>query len=109
MVGQSLRTIALRLTGTSIEDMQEAGEEIDGLITTQSKLRATIMDATKVSANNYQGFDILDDNGNYKTTYEMLKGIASVWKQIGEEDKKMGTNRQSFLLETIAGLTLCSQ
>ena len=105
MVGQSLRTIALRLTGTSIEDMQEAGEEIDGLITTQSKLRSTIMDATKVSANNYQGFDILDDNGNYKTTYEMLKGIASVWKQIGEEDKKMGTNRQSFLLETIAGKT----
>jgi len=93
MVGQSLRTIALRLTGTSIEDMQEAGEEIDGLITTQSKLRSTIMDATKVSANNYQGFDILDENGNYKTTYEMLKGIASVWKEIGEEDKKMGTNR----------------
>lgn len=108
MVGQSLRTIALRLTGTSIEDMQEAGEEIDGLITTQSKLRSTIMDATKVSANNYQGFDILDDNGNYKTTYEMLKGIASVWKQIGEEDKKMGTNRQSFILETIAGAYVAS-
>ena len=105
MVGQSLRTISLRLTGTSVEDMQEAGEEIDGLITTQSKLRKTIMDATKVQGNNYTGFDILDSNGNYKTTYEMLKGIAEVWKEIGEEDKKMGTNRKSFLLETIAGKT----
>lgn len=105
MVGQSLRTIALRLTGTSIQDMQEAGEEIDGLITTQSKLRATIMDATKVQSNGFQGFDILNENGNYKTTFEMLKGIAAVWKEIGEEDRKMGTNRQSFLLETIAGKT----
>ena len=105
IVGQSLKTIALRLTGTSIEDMQEAGEEIDGLISTQSKLQKTIMDITKVPSNGYKGFNILDDNGNYKTTYEMLKGIAEVWQEIGEEDKKMGTNRQSLLLETIAGKT----
>lgn len=105
MVGQSLRTIALRLTGTSVEDMQEAGEEIDGLISTQSKLRKTIMDITKVSSNGYKGFDILDEHGNYKSTYEMLSGIAAVWHDIGEEDKKMGSNRQSLLLETIAGKT----
>ena len=85
--------------------MQEAGEEIDGLISTQSKLRQTIMDITKVQKNGYKGFDILDDNGNYKSTYEMLKGIAEVYDQIGEEDKKFGTNRQSLLLETIAGKT----
>ncbi len=85
--------------------MQEAGEEIDGLISTQSKLRQTIMDATKVKSNGYTGFDILDENGNYKSTYEMLKGISEVFQEIGEEDKKMGTNRQSFLLETIAGKT----
>jgi len=85
--------------------MQEAGEEVDGLITTQSKLRKTIMDATKVQSNGFKGFDILNESGNYKSTYEMLKGIAEVWREIGEEDKKMGTNRQSFLLETIAGKT----
>ena len=83
--------------------MQEAGEEIDGLITTQSKLRQTIMDATKVASNNFKGVDILDDNGNYKTTYQILKGIAEVWDEIGEEDKKYGTNRQNFILETTAG------
>ena len=105
-VGQSLKTIALRLTGTSVEDMQEAGEEIDGLISTQSKLRQVIMDTTKVAANGYQGFDILDENGNYKSTFEMLSGIAEVYEQIGEEDKKFGTNRQSLLLETIANCLL---
>ena len=105
MVGQSLKTMALRLSGTSVQDMQEAGEEIDGLISTQSKLRKAIMDATKVSSNNYKGFDILNDDGSYKTTYERLLGIAEVFKEIGEEDKKLGTNRQSYLLETIAGKT----
>ena len=104
IVGQSLKTISLRLSGTSVKDMQEAGEEIDGLISTQSKLRKTILDATKVQSNNYQGFDILNDDGSYKTTYERLLGIAEVFKEIGEEDKKFGTNRQSFLLETIAGI-----
>ena len=58
-------TIALRLTGTkaSSDELIEMGEEVDGLITTQSKLRETIMDATKISSNQFQGFDILDDNG----------------------------------------------
>jgi hypothetical protein len=92
-VGQSLKTISLRLSGTSVEDMQEAGEEIDGLITTQSKLRQTILDATKVQSNGYKGFDILNDDGTYKTTYERMLGIAEVFKEIGEEDKKLGTNR----------------
>lgn len=82
--------------------MQEAGEEIDGLITTQSKLRQTILDATKVQSNGYKGFDILNDDGTYKTTYERMLGIAEVFKEIGEEDKKLGTNRQSLLLETVA-------
>lgn len=104
-VGQSLKTISLRLNGTSVEDMQEAGEEIDGLISTTSKLRQTIMDLTKVKSNGYTGFDILDDQGNYKSTFEKLSGLAKVFKEIREEDKKMGTNRESALLETIAGKT----
>jgi len=61
------------------------------------------METTRV--NGKSGFDILNESGNYKSTYEILEGIAKVWKEIGEEDKKMGTNRQSFLLETIAGKT----
>lgn len=101
-VGQSLKTISLRLTGTSVADMQEAGEEIDGLITTKSKLEKTIRDLTKTKSNGYQGVSILDENGNYKSTYENLLAISEVFKEIGEEDKKYGTNRQNSLLETIA-------
>lgn len=101
-VGQSLKTISLRLQGTSMQDMQEIGEEVDGLISTQSKLRQTIMDATKVSSNSFKGFDILNNQGNYKSTYEILKGISEIYQEIGEEDKKFGTNRQSLILETIA-------
>ena len=73
-VGTGLKMISLRLTGTkaAAEELAEMGEDTDTMITTQSKLRSTIMEATKVSSNQFKGFDILDDNGNYKSTYEIL-------------------------------------
>ena len=39
------------------------GEEVNDMITTESKLRETVMNATRVASNNNKGFDILDDNG----------------------------------------------
>ena len=107
-VGQALKTVALRLQGTSIEDMQKEGEEIDGLITTQAKLRKAIMDATKVKSNQYQGIDILDENGNYLSTYKVLLKISEIFKEIQEEDKQFSTNRASFLTETLGGKTRAS-
>lgn len=85
--------------------MQAQGEETDGLITTQSKLRQKILDATKVKSNDYRGVDILDENGNYLSTYQTLLKISQVFKEIQEEDKKFGTNRGSFLAETLGGKT----
>ena len=85
--------------------MQAQGEEVDGLITTQSKLRQTIMDATKVASNNYKGIDILDENGNYKSTYETLLQISQIFKEIQEEDKKFQSNRASLITETLGGKT----
>ena len=79
------------------------GEDTDTMITTQSKLRQTIMEATKVASNQYQGFDILDDNGNYKSTYEILQGIADIYSEIEESDKKFSQNNKNLLLETVAG------
>lgn len=104
-VGAGLRTIALRLTGTeeSKEALEELGEEADDVITTTSKLRDTIMSATKVSSNGFKGFDIFDENGNYKSTYEILQGIADVYQEIVETDKKTGSNNVNLLLETLAG------
>ena len=79
------------------------GEDTDTMITTQSKLRSTIMEETKVSSNQFKGFDILDDNGNYKSTYEILQGIADVYQEIVEQDEKTHSNQKNLLLETVAG------
>lgn len=104
-VGAGLRTIALRLTGTkeASSELESLGEDTDGVITTVSKLRDTIKSATSVASNGFKGFDILDDNGNYKSTYEILKGISEVYQEIVETDKKTGSNNVNLLLETIAG------
>lgn len=100
-----IRTIALRLTGTkeAAEALEELGEETDNMITTQSKLRETIMNATKAASADGKGFDILDDNGNYKSTYEIMLGLAELYDDIVESDKELGTNNLNLLLETIAG------
>lgn len=72
-VGAGLRTISLRLVGTeeAKQELSDLGEETDGMVTTVSKLRDTIMDATKAASKDGKGFDILDSNGNYKSTYEI--------------------------------------
>lgn len=104
-VGAAMRTIALRLTGTSVavQQLNDIGEETEGVITTVSKLRDTIMSATKVASNGFKGIDILDENGNYKSTAEILQEIADIYTEIEETDKKTSSNNVNLLLETIAG------
>lgn len=104
-VGAAMRTIALRLTGTSVavQQLQELGEETDGVVTTVSKLRDVIMSATKVASNGFKGIDILDNNGNYRSTASVLQDIADIYNEIEETDKKTKSNNVNLLLETIAG------
>lgn len=105
-VGAGLRTISLRLVGTeeAKEQLEELGEE--AVTITQSKMRDVIMAATKVESNDFQGFDILDENGNYKSTYEILQGIADIYDEIVETDKEFGTNNLNLLLENLANSSL---
>ena len=104
-VGAGIRTIALRLTGTeeAKANLEELGEETDDVITTTSKLRDTILSATKAATSDGKGFDILDANGNYKSTYEIMQGLADLYDDIVQKDKELGTNNLNLLLETIAG------
>ena len=104
-VGAGLRTISLRLVGTeeAKQELSDLGEETAGMITTVSKLRDTIMDATKAASSDGKGFDILDSNGNYKSTYEIMQGLADLYDNIVKKDKELGTNNLNLLLETIAG------
>ena len=94
-----------RKTKSAKEELEEMGEDTDSLITTQSKLRDTIKEATAVASNQFKGFDILDDNGNYKSTYEIMLGIAQIYQEIVDTDKELGRNNANLLLETVAGKT----
>ena len=104
-VGTGMQTIALRLVGTkeAKDQLEELGEETDGVITTISKLRDTILSATKAASEDGKGFDILDANGNYKSTYEIMYGLADMYDEIVKKDKELGTNNLNLLLETLAG------
>lgn len=75
-VSAGIRTIALRLVGTenAEEELQALGEDVDAFVTqTNSKKQQVIKEYTAVASNAYKGFDILDENGNYKNTYEINK------------------------------------
>ena len=84
----ALRTISLRLRGTSTEILQEMGEETDGVITSVSKLQSKIQALS--------GVNILTESGNYKDTYTILKEIGQVWEDMSDID-------QAALLELMAG------
>lgn len=107
-VGAGLRTIALRLTGTEAakKELEELGEDIsDFTVTTTSKLNQQIIDLTKTQDG--FGVSLLDVNGNYRSTYDILLDIANVWEQIAKEDLATGENRQNALLEMMAGEQFC--
>ena len=103
-VGAGIRTISLRITGTEAakEELTSLGEDVDDfVVTTSSKLNDQVKTLTKTVGKD--GISLLDDNGNYRSTYEILQDIADVWEQIKEEDLKTGQNRQNALLELLAG------
>ena len=69
------------------------GEDIDDFVVrTKSKTDQTIRNLTK-TALNPEGVSVLDDNGNLRSTYDILLDISRVYKQIQEDDKLNGTNR----------------
>ena len=87
-VGAALRTISLRIRGTSVKVLEEMGEETDGVIESVSKLQAKVKGLS--------GVDILTDTGAYKDTYTVIKEIAQVWDQMNDIDR-------AALLELLAG------
>ena len=78
-VGGALRTISLRLRGTSVKELEEAGVDSDGAIESVSKLRKEIKALS--------GVDILTDTGAYKSTYEILLEISKVFSDINDMDQ----------------------
>lgn len=99
-VGASLKTVSMRLRRTDLETLQAAGEYTDGVVESVSQLRQLVLNLTKVSSNDFKGFDILTDSGEYKNTYEVLLGIGKIWNQIGTQQG--GDLKQASLSEKLA-------
>jgi DNA repair exonuclease SbcCD ATPase subunit len=101
-LGNALKVLSMRIRGTKTE-LEEAGEETDGLITNTSKLRDKVKALTNVNGNG--GVDILTNTGAYRSTYDILLDIAEVWDDINDANPK----NQAALLEILAGKTRGSQ
>ena len=101
-----LKMMSLRRLGTeeAKNELASLGEDVDDFVVqTQSKIDETVRSYTAVASNAFKGISVLDENGNYRSTYEILRDISLVYQEILEADKKAGTNRGQALLEVLAG------
>ena len=87
--GNALKVVSMRLRGMKGE-LEELGEETDESVENLSKMQGQILNLTHGRVN------IFKDNGDFKSTYEILQGIAEVWDDITDTDR-------AELLETVAG------
>lgn len=87
--GNALKTLSLRLRGTKVS-LEEAGEDVEGMAETTSKMRENIKALS--------GVDIMLDDNNYKSTYQIMREISNVWNDLTDV-------KQAGLLELIAGKT----
>lgn len=87
-MGNAIKVMSMRIRGMKGE-LEELGEESEG-IESISKIQTQILNQTKGAVN------IFKDNGDFKSTYEIIEGIAKVYDKLSQPD-------QAALLETIAG------
>lgn len=89
-----LRTAALRIRGCSAE-LEEMGEETEGVYTSASKLQEKIAGLTNINGNG--GVQILEADGEtFRSIYDIFLDISKVYQDMSDTD-------QSALLELVAG------
>ena len=98
---RAARTVSMRMHGVDAETLSAEGEDIDGLIDTVPKLESEIKSLTAV--NGKAGISLTDATGKVKDDFTFLLDLAGRWKEIGQADIEEGTNRQSKILEDLAG------
>ncbi len=88
-VGNMWKTVSMRIRGTK-QELEEAGEETDGMVESTTELRDLIKGLT--------GFDIMADEAGtqFKDVYDIVVGIGHEWKNLTDVE-------QAGLLETLAG------
>ena len=90
VVGTALKTVSLRITSTSAE-LEELGEDTEFACETLSDYRDLVMGLTD------NNVDIIGDDGEYKSTYQILKDISGVWED-------MNSMEQSSLMKALFGV-----
>lgn len=88
-VGTALKTLSMRIRGAKTE-LEDAGESTEGMASSVSKLRDEVLLLTKNKV------DIMVDDENFKSTYEILREMSGVWQDIADVD-------QANLLELLGG------
>ena len=84
-LGNALKVLSMRIRGVK-SDLEDAGEETDGMIENTSKLRDKVKALTNVNGNG--GVDILTESGAFRATYDILLDIARIWDQINKANPK---------------------
>lgn len=88
-VGTSLKTLSMYLRAAKTE-AEEAGESTDGMAESVSKLRDEVLALTGNKV------DIIADNGDFKSTIQIMRELSQVWEQISDVS-------QANLLERLGG------
>ena len=96
VVGTMWKTVSMRIRSAKVQ-LEEAGLETENMAESTSELRDTIMAITNIDGKG--GFDILTKSGDFKSTYDIILGIAQIWEELGKTDP-VG---QAALLELLAG------
>lgn len=87
--GSTLNVVSLRLRGMKGE-LEELGEEVDENVESISKMQTHILNLTNGKVN------IFDDNGDFKSTFEIMREIAEIYDELDDA-------KAADLLETISG------
>jgi TP901 family phage tail tape measure protein len=87
--GTILQTTSLRLRGMKGE-LEELGEDVDENVESISNMQTHILNLTHGKVN------IFEDNGDFKSTYQILKDISAIYDSLKDTE-------QADLLETVAG------
>lgn len=90
--GNAMKVLSLRLRGMK-GALEELGEDSEG-VENISKMQGQILNLTKGKVN------IFGDNGEFKSTYDIMKDISEVYNDMTDTDR-------ASLLETIAGKYPC--
>ena len=87
--GNALKILSLRIRGMKGE-LEELGEDVDENIESLSKIQTQVLNLTHGKVN------IFEDDGSFRSTYEIMQDISSIYDKLSDTEK-------ASLLETIAG------